>query len=91
MVAPVLAVLLLLATTTLPPSSLPPAILGVDSLQPYAIVLLFFSLSIISVSLDATGLLAAASLKVLSLSGTSGRKLFLLIFALSSVLTILTR
>jgi Na+/H+ antiporter NhaD/arsenite permease-like protein len=87
--APVVAVLLLLITTALPPDQLLRGLLG-DVLQPWQIVILFFSLSVISVSLDVTGVLAFIALHVVRRVGRSPRRLFLAFFALSSVLTVVT-
>lgn len=48
------------------------------------------SLSYVSVSLDETGLLASVSFWFATKAGSSGRRLFVVIFVLSSILTILT-
>lgn len=86
--APVVAVLLLLITTALPPDQFLRGLLG-DVLEPWQIVVLFFSLSVISVSLDVTGVLAFIALHVVRRC-SSPRRLFLAFFALSSVLTVVT-
>ena len=88
--APAIACLLLLLCTALPFDVLLQGLTGVETLRPYSIVLLFFSLSIISVSLDVTGLLAATALRFAQLSKDSGRRLFFVVFLLSSALTIVT-
>lgn len=87
--APALAVLLLLATTALSFETFRAGVVG-DVLQPWAIIVLFFSLSVVSVSLDVSGLLAFVSMKVVARTGRSGLRLFVAFFAISSVLTIVT-
>lgn len=87
--APALAVLLLLATTALSLETFKAGVVG-DVLQPWAIIVLFFSLSVVSVSLDVSGLLAYLSMQVVARTGRSGLRLFVAFFAISSVLTIVT-
>jgi hypothetical protein len=88
--APLLAVLLLICVGALPLSNVWDGVVGVDTLHPYSIVLLFFSLSYMSVSLDVTGLLSAASLHLIGIARGSGPRFFFIVFTLSSLLTILT-
>jgi len=52
---PIVGVVILLATTTIAPVDAWNAIVGSDTLKPYAIIILFFSLAYTSISLDCTG------------------------------------
>jgi len=61
-----------------------------SNLKPYSIIVLFFSLAYMSLSLDITGLFGFIAAKAIGLSGGSGIRLFLTFFALSSVITIVT-
>jgi arsenical pump membrane protein len=88
--APLIAALLLFATTALSPQSVAAGIVGSGQIRPYSIVVLFFSLSMVSVSLDASGLLAFIALRVVQAAGRSGRRLFFAFIAVSSLLTAVT-
>lgn len=88
--APLVAALLLFATTALSPQQVAKGLLGSGQIRPYSIVVLFFSLSMVSVSLDVSGLLAFIALRVVSAAGRSGRHLFFAFIAVSSLLTAVT-
>lgn len=62
--------------------------IGDDNLQPYAILILFFSLSYVSVALDVTGAFAFIALEATKVAGTSGTRLFFVIYALAAVMTL---
>lgn len=59
-------------------------------LKPYSIIVLFFTLAYMSLSLDVTGLFDFIAAKAIALSGGSGLRLFLTFFSLSSIITIAT-
>lgn len=61
-----------------------------SNLKPYSIIVLFFTLAYMSLSLDVTGLFDFIACKAVSLSGGSGRRLFLTFFTLSSLITIVS-
>lgn len=61
-----------------------------SNLKPYSIMILFFSLAYMSLSLDVTGLFDFIACKAIGLSGGSGRRLFFIFFALSSLITIVS-
>lgn len=61
-----------------------------SNLKPYSIMILFFSLAYMSLSLDATGLFDFIACKAIALSGGSGRRLFFIFFTLSSLITIVS-
>ncbi len=89
-IAPLLGVAFLLITSQASFGSVTSGIIGTTSLKPYSIILLFFSLAYICISIDITGFFAFLSLWTVKKSGSSGRKLFLYFFALSSFLTVFT-
>ncbi|KNE68877.1 hypothetical protein, variant [Allomyces macrogynus ATCC 38327] len=84
------AALVLLATGAITPDTVRRAIVGDDKLVPWVVVVLFFSMAYICISLDLTGVLEYISLKVLQLLGKSGKRLNMAVFALTSVMTLFT-
>ncbi|KAK4683915.1 hypothetical protein P7C73_g6294, partial [Tremellales sp. Uapishka_1] len=70
--APVIGVLLLLASTCIPGSVVRDGIVGSGGVRPYDILVLFISFAYISLSLDCTGLLQYLAFAVAMRSGTSG-------------------
>ncbi|KNE69423.1 hypothetical protein AMAG_13783 [Allomyces macrogynus ATCC 38327] len=84
------AALVLLATGAIAPDTVRRAIVGDDKLVPWVVVVLFFSMAYICISLDLTGVLEYISLKVLQLLGKSGKRLNMAVFALTSVMTLFT-
>ncbi|MCX8153128.1 MAG: SLC13 family permease [Candidatus Bathyarchaeota archaeon] len=88
--APVLGVLILLATFSINQESIINGIVGNSTVQPYAILVLFMALAYICISLDSTGLFAYLAVRATFAAGNSGRKLFLYFFLLSSFLTMFT-
>lgn len=61
-----------------------------SNLKPYSIILLFFTLAYMSLSLDVTGLFDFVACKAVALSAGSGRRLFITFFTLSSLITIVS-
>ncbi|KAF8271028.1 hypothetical protein EI94DRAFT_1770556 [Lactarius quietus] len=78
--APMIAVLLLLATKAINGAVLRHGILGTDGIQPINIMTLFISLAYISISLDATGLLRFLAFWVAKKGGASGPKLHVYLY-----------
>ena len=64
--------------------------IGSPPLQPYTIVIFFFSFAYLCVSLDQTGLFKYIALVLINKSNGDGKRLFNIIFFLSSALTIVT-
>lgn len=89
---PVMVVLILWAMQVISLVDIWRAIKGhADSnLKPYSIIILFFTLAYMSLSLDVTGLFDFIAAKAIALSGGSGLRLFLTFFTLSSIITIAT-
>ncbi|MGB9841337.1 MAG: SLC13 family permease [Candidatus Bathyarchaeales archaeon] len=88
--APILGVIILMATLSINQESIINGIVGNSAIQPYAILILFMSLAYICISLDSTGLFAYLAVRANRAAGNSGRKLFLYFFLLSSFLTMFT-
>ncbi|KZS87743.1 hypothetical protein SISNIDRAFT_476169 [Sistotremastrum niveocremeum HHB9708] len=78
--APVIAVLLLLVSTSIDGSVVRDGILGVDGVNPLDIMALFISLAYLAISLDATGLLRFLAFWVANRGGPSGRRLYILLY-----------
>jgi Na+/H+ antiporter NhaD/arsenite permease-like protein len=79
--APVIAVILLLATTTIRGSTIRLGIVGDENVKPYDVLVLFISLAYISIALDGTGALEATAFYVSKRGGSSGRLLFTYLYA----------
>jgi arsenical pump membrane protein len=88
--APIIGVILLLATFSIGPGTIAGGIFGSDSVRPYSILILIISLSYICVSLDYTGFLEYVSLRVAGASKNSGKRLFVYFFLLTAFLTLFT-
>ncbi len=89
-VAPLLGVLVLLGGGLLSPSE---AILGLcapSEVNPLKILVLFFSMTLLSVFLDEAGFFRYLAAKVMGHAGTSQVKLFFLLYAAVSILTVFT-
>ena len=74
--APPIAVLLLLATTTINGSTIRLGVKGDENVKPYDVLVLFIALAYISIALDGTGAIEAAAFAVSKRGGTSGLRLF---------------
>ncbi|KAF9907966.1 hypothetical protein BX616_000271 [Lobosporangium transversale] len=90
--APVIGVLFLLATRSIGGESVRDGIVGApeSGVEPYAVMILFFSLAYICISLDMTGVFQYAAFWISKRGGGSGHRVFLSFFLLSSVMSGLT-
>ncbi|GIL89624.1 hypothetical protein Vretimale_1798 [Volvox reticuliferus] len=88
--APIAAVLAMLACTSMSIADVGRGLLGNSQIQPYGILILFMSMAYIAGSLDATGVFAWLALKFTVMSRGRGRVLFLFYFLLSSFITTFT-
>ncbi|KAK5189314.1 hypothetical protein LTR96_010900 [Exophiala xenobiotica] len=79
--APVIGVILLLATTTIHGSTIKLGIKGDESIKPYDVLVLFISLAYISIALDGTGALEALALWVSKRGGSSGQLLLTYLYS----------
>ncbi|KAF9910409.1 hypothetical protein EC991_006674 [Linnemannia zychae] len=87
--APVLGVLFLLATKSINGQSVRDGILGEPSsgVEPFAVMVLFFSLAYICISLDMTGVFQYAAFWISRRGGGGGQRIFLAFFLLSSIMS----
>ncbi|KAF9289630.1 hypothetical protein BGZ68_008940 [Mortierella alpina] len=90
--APVLGVFFLLATRSINGKSVLNGIVGEPSsgVEPYAVMILFFSLAYICISLDMTGVFQYAAFWISKRGGGGGQRVFLSFFLLSTVMSGLT-
>ncbi|KAG6849245.1 hypothetical protein H0H93_010059, partial [Arthromyces matolae] len=63
-------------------------IVGTDGVKPYNILILFFSLAYMAITLDMTGILQAAAFWVSNKGGANGYKLYFFFYVLLTVLSI---
>lgn len=87
---PLLGAVILLFSGLLPLNIFIEGLTGSGSINPIKILILFISMTMLSIFLDEAGLFAFLASKALSRSGNSQYKLFLLLFILVSVLTVFT-
>lgn len=87
--APPLCVIILLASTCIPISVVWDGIRGTDGVKPYNILILFFGLAYMSISLDMTGILQAAAFWVSNKGGRSGFRLYTYFFLMSLALAVI--
>jgi Na+/H+ antiporter NhaD/arsenite permease-like protein len=87
--APWLAVALQLAAGMIAPRDVVNGLVGDEFVAPWAILVLFFSIAYLSVSLDRTGMFEALAHGALR-RAHSNRRIFLTVFALASALTTFT-
>lgn len=78
--APIVGIILLLATKTIGGEQLRLGIVGQEGVEPYDALLLFLGLAYIAVSLDATGLLRYLAFHVSIRGGRSGPRLFFMLY-----------
>ncbi|CCG83232.1 Arsenite efflux transporter ArsB-like, puative [Taphrina deformans PYCC 5710] len=87
--APPLCVLILLASTCIPIQVVWDGIRGTDGVKPYNILILFFGLAYMSISLDMTGVLQAAAFWISNKGGKSGYRLYTYFFLMSLSLAVI--
>jgi Na+/H+ antiporter NhaD/arsenite permease-like protein len=87
---PLIAIAILWASQCIDGSTIRDGIVGTDGVKPYNILILFFSLAYMSITLDVTGVLKAAAHWVSNVSGRSATKLYInfyfMVTALSAIL-----
>ncbi|KAK0205523.1 hypothetical protein DFS33DRAFT_1474222 [Desarmillaria ectypa] len=74
--APILAIAILWASQCLGATQIRDGIVGTDGVKPYNILILFFTLAYMAITLDVSGLLQAAAFWVSNKGGSNGWKLF---------------
>ncbi|KAJ2981631.1 hypothetical protein NUW58_g6643 [Xylaria curta] len=78
---PLIADLFLLAIGAIGRDEVRGGIAGSDNIVPYDILIFFFSLAYIAISIDASGLIRYLAFKVLQLGGKVGHRLFFFLYA----------
>jgi Na+/H+ antiporter NhaD/arsenite permease-like protein len=78
---PLIADLFLLAIGAIGGDEVSGGIVGSDHIVPYDILIFFFSLAYIAISIDASGLIRYLAFKVLQLGGKVGHRLFFFLYA----------
>jgi arsenical pump membrane protein len=63
---------------------------GTNSLRPWEIIVIFFTVAYVSISLDITGIFDYFAYKIVGISNGNGRELFVFFYLFSSVLTVFT-
>nr|GAT43342.1 predicted protein [Mycena chlorophos] len=86
--APIIAIAILWAAQCLGPTQIRNGIVGTDGVKPYNILILFFSLAYMAITLDITGVLQAAAFWVSNKGGSNGWKLYLYFYLLLTSLSI---
>ena len=89
-VAPLLGALSLTVAGLISPGEIVEGLTQAGDVSPLKILLLFFSMTMMSVYLDEIGFFRLLAIKVLRRAGYSQRVLFFLLYALVSVLTVFT-
>lgn len=87
---PLLGAIVLLISGLLPINTFIDGLTMTGAINPIKILVLFISMTMLSIFLDEAGLFAFLASKALSHAGTSQYRLFLLLFTLVSVLTVFT-
>lgn len=87
--APILAIAILWAAQCLDPEVIRNGIVGTEGVKPYNILILFFSLAYMAITLDITGVLRAAAFWVSNKGGRSGWRLYLYFYVMLTLLSIL--
>ncbi|KAJ3512651.1 hypothetical protein NLJ89_g3407 [Agrocybe chaxingu] len=86
--APIIAILVLWAAQCLGARNIRDGIVGTDGVKPYNILILFFSLAYMAITLDITGVLQAAAFWVSNKGGNNGWKLFLYFYMMLTALSV---
>jgi Na+/H+ antiporter NhaD/arsenite permease-like protein len=87
--APILAIALLWAAQCIDPLVFRNGIVGTEGVKPYNIIILFFSLAYMAITLDITGILQAAAFWVSNMGGSNGWKLYFYFYIMLTLLSIL--
>lgn len=87
--APVLAIAILWASQCIGATVIRDGIVGTDGIKPYNILILFFSLAYMAITLDITGVLQAAAFWVSNRGGSNGWKLYFYFYVMLTVLSVI--
>lgn len=87
--APIIAIAILWAAQCLGPATIRAGIVGVEGVKPYNILILFFSLAYMAITLDVTGILQAAAYWVSNKGGANGWKLYFYFYVMLTILSVI--
>ncbi|RIB06191.1 arsenical pump membrane protein [Gigaspora rosea] len=88
--APLIAIVILLATKSIGFQEVVKGFLGTEGIQPYSIMILFYALAYICISLDVTGFVECCAYAFSNKSGKDGRKLFTYFYILFNLMSAFT-
>ncbi|KAF0557518.1 arsenical pump membrane protein-domain-containing protein [Gigaspora margarita] len=88
--APLIAIVILLATKSIGFQVVVKGFLGTEGIQPYSIMILFYALAYICISLDVTGFVECCAYAFSNKSGKDGRKLFTYFYILFNLMSAFT-
>jgi Na+/H+ antiporter NhaD/arsenite permease-like protein len=86
--APIFVILLLWVSECIGSKVIVDGIVGTEGVKPYNILILFFSLAYMSITLDVSGILRAAAFWVSNRSGANGRRLYLYLYLMLTLVSI---
>lgn len=86
--APIIIIAILWAAQCLGPTEIRHGIVGTNGVKPYNILILFFSLAYMAITLDITGILQAAAFWVRNKGGSHGYKLFIYFYIMLTALSV---
>jgi Na+/H+ antiporter NhaD/arsenite permease-like protein len=86
--APIVAIAALAAAQCLGRTEFRNGIIGTEDIKPYNILILFFSLAYMTITLDITGVLQAAAFWVSNKGGSNGYKLYFYFYLMLTLLSI---
>ncbi|KAF5343035.1 hypothetical protein D9758_011149 [Tetrapyrgos nigripes] len=86
--APIATIAILWAAQCLGPTQIRNGIVGTDGVKPYNILILFFSLAYMAITLDVTGILRSAAFWVSNKGGSNGWKLYFYFYVMLTVLSV---
>ncbi|KAL0069158.1 hypothetical protein AAF712_003844 [Marasmius tenuissimus] len=87
--APIITIAILWAAQCLGPEQIRNGIAGTDGIKPYNILILFFSLAYMAITLDITGAFQAAAFWVSNKSGSSSYRLFTYFYLMLTLLGVI--
>lgn len=85
--APIIAIAILWAAQCLGPTQIRNGIAGTEGIKPYNILILFFSLAYMAITLDITGILEAAAHWVRNKGGSNGRRVFIYFYVMLTIIS----
>lgn len=86
--APIIAIAILWASQCIGASVIRTGIVGSDGIEPYNILILFFSLAYMAITLDVTGILEAAAHWVRNRGGSDGRRVFIYFYVMLTLISV---